>query len=390
MADYRFKREARTPYSEVYVIDDGEHALGRVDVHYTGAAAHATLDRPRHARRRAGQRPAGGDRRADRRLGRPIPRGPGRDRLARRGGRRLRRRQRLVRGWRRRRRGPRRVSAAGPHRDHDPRPPRPRTHRGGAVRPRRHARRRARLVACRLRRVDRRSCTPPSRRCKPSVAPEAIYDGYFRHYTEAAHRAAGGGEWQERFTLEAYERLIAEHLRPDPALANRASPTATARHQHRNTSASTPTPSRRSRRSGHAIRSASSRTACRTSSARRSSASTSNATSRSSWSRARSGVQKPDRGHLRGSPSTRSARAPECGRVHRRQPVPRRGRGARGGRRRDLGEPRRLAPGPPTTTRSPRTSKCSELREAVAVPGGRVVRNATRGPALLAWPLGCG
>ena len=43
MADYRFKREARTPYSEVYVIDDGEHALGRVDVHYTGAAAHATL-----------------------------------------------------------------------------------------------------------------------------------------------------------------------------------------------------------------------------------------------------------------------------------------------------------------------------------------------------------
>ena len=47
-------------------------------------------------------------------------------------------------------------------------------------------------------------------------SPEAIYDGYFRHYTEAAHRAAGGGEWQERFTLEAYERLIGEHLRPDP------------------------------------------------------------------------------------------------------------------------------------------------------------------------------
>ena len=43
MADYRFSREARTPYSEVYTIDDGEHALGRVDVHYTGSAAHATL-----------------------------------------------------------------------------------------------------------------------------------------------------------------------------------------------------------------------------------------------------------------------------------------------------------------------------------------------------------
>ena len=53
--------------------------------------------------------------------------------------------------------------------------------------------------------------------------PEAIYDGHFRHYTEAAHRAAGGGEWHERFTLEAYERLIAEHLRPDPALAKRLS-----------------------------------------------------------------------------------------------------------------------------------------------------------------------
>ena len=43
MADYRFNRQARTPYSEVYTIDDGEHALGRVDVHYTGSAAHATL-----------------------------------------------------------------------------------------------------------------------------------------------------------------------------------------------------------------------------------------------------------------------------------------------------------------------------------------------------------
>lgn len=43
MPDYRFRREARTPHSEVYTFDDGEHALGRVDLHYTGSAAHATL-----------------------------------------------------------------------------------------------------------------------------------------------------------------------------------------------------------------------------------------------------------------------------------------------------------------------------------------------------------
>ncbi len=43
MADYRFAREARTPYSEVYTIDDGEHSVGRVDVHYTGSATYATL-----------------------------------------------------------------------------------------------------------------------------------------------------------------------------------------------------------------------------------------------------------------------------------------------------------------------------------------------------------
>jgi putative hydrolase of the HAD superfamily len=50
-------------------------------------------------------------------------------------------------------------------------------------------------------------------------SPEEIYDGYFRHYTEDAFRAGGRGEWDERFTLEAYERLITTHLRPDPDLA---------------------------------------------------------------------------------------------------------------------------------------------------------------------------
>jgi hypothetical protein len=43
MTDYHFEREARTPYSEVYTIDDGEHSLGRVDVHYTASATYATL-----------------------------------------------------------------------------------------------------------------------------------------------------------------------------------------------------------------------------------------------------------------------------------------------------------------------------------------------------------
>jgi hypothetical protein len=43
MTDYNFEREARTPHSEVYTIDDGEHSLGRVDVHYTASATFATL-----------------------------------------------------------------------------------------------------------------------------------------------------------------------------------------------------------------------------------------------------------------------------------------------------------------------------------------------------------
>ncbi|MDP3061677.1 MAG: hypothetical protein Q8O40_00480, partial [Chloroflexota bacterium] len=43
MADYKFERECRTPYSEVYAImRDGEEA-GRVDIHYTPTVVHATL-----------------------------------------------------------------------------------------------------------------------------------------------------------------------------------------------------------------------------------------------------------------------------------------------------------------------------------------------------------
>jgi hypothetical protein len=41
---YRFEREARTPYSEVFVIetDEGED-IGRVDIHFSASVAYATL-----------------------------------------------------------------------------------------------------------------------------------------------------------------------------------------------------------------------------------------------------------------------------------------------------------------------------------------------------------
>ena len=62
------------------------------------------------------------------------------------------------------------------------------------------------------------AATPSLRALGP---PEAIYDGPFRRYSEAAHAAAGGGEWEERFTDEAFARLLAAHAAPDPALAAR-------------------------------------------------------------------------------------------------------------------------------------------------------------------------
>ncbi|HJM74365.1 MAG TPA: hypothetical protein QGI71_00660 [Dehalococcoidia bacterium] len=45
MADYlyRFEREARTPHSESYAIEDDQHSLGRVDLHFTSSVAYATL-----------------------------------------------------------------------------------------------------------------------------------------------------------------------------------------------------------------------------------------------------------------------------------------------------------------------------------------------------------
>lgn len=43
MPDFRFAREARTPYSEQWTIEDGDSAIGRVDVHFTSSVAFATL-----------------------------------------------------------------------------------------------------------------------------------------------------------------------------------------------------------------------------------------------------------------------------------------------------------------------------------------------------------
>lgn len=43
MPDYSFEREARTSNSEQWSIETPEHSIGRVDVHFTTSAAHATL-----------------------------------------------------------------------------------------------------------------------------------------------------------------------------------------------------------------------------------------------------------------------------------------------------------------------------------------------------------
>ncbi len=43
MADYRFERECRTPYSEVYLVTAGNERVGRVDLHFTPSIVYATL-----------------------------------------------------------------------------------------------------------------------------------------------------------------------------------------------------------------------------------------------------------------------------------------------------------------------------------------------------------
>jgi hypothetical protein len=46
MATYNFEREARTPQSEAFVIEAGGEEIGRVDLHYAGNTAYATLNVP--------------------------------------------------------------------------------------------------------------------------------------------------------------------------------------------------------------------------------------------------------------------------------------------------------------------------------------------------------
>ena len=43
MPDYRFERECRTPYSEVYLITDDDEVIGRINLHYTNEVVNATM-----------------------------------------------------------------------------------------------------------------------------------------------------------------------------------------------------------------------------------------------------------------------------------------------------------------------------------------------------------
>jgi hypothetical protein len=43
MPSYRFERETRTPQSEAFVIEADGDEIGRVDLHYAGSTAYATL-----------------------------------------------------------------------------------------------------------------------------------------------------------------------------------------------------------------------------------------------------------------------------------------------------------------------------------------------------------
>ncbi|MGE0059589.1 MAG: hypothetical protein AB7T32_16535 [Dehalococcoidia bacterium] len=46
MAIYNFEREIRTPQSEAFVIERDGEEIGRVDLHYSGSTAYATLNVP--------------------------------------------------------------------------------------------------------------------------------------------------------------------------------------------------------------------------------------------------------------------------------------------------------------------------------------------------------
>ena len=46
MPSYNFEREVRTPQSESFVIEASGDEIGRVDLHYSGSTAYATLNVP--------------------------------------------------------------------------------------------------------------------------------------------------------------------------------------------------------------------------------------------------------------------------------------------------------------------------------------------------------
>jgi hypothetical protein len=49
MAEYQFERDARTPFSEAYVIEQDGEAMGRVDLHFTpSGVVQGTLCVPAH------------------------------------------------------------------------------------------------------------------------------------------------------------------------------------------------------------------------------------------------------------------------------------------------------------------------------------------------------
>ena len=43
MASFHFERECRTPYSECFTVIEEDQPIGRVDLHFTPTAVHATL-----------------------------------------------------------------------------------------------------------------------------------------------------------------------------------------------------------------------------------------------------------------------------------------------------------------------------------------------------------
>lgn len=43
MHDYRFERQARTPYSEHYLIREEDQQIGRLDLHFGETTVHASL-----------------------------------------------------------------------------------------------------------------------------------------------------------------------------------------------------------------------------------------------------------------------------------------------------------------------------------------------------------